>query len=66
MTDSSGLQRLIARAYQLRIAAGIGERAARWGAAVDASRAEPYIRPRQRPQLVEAPADEPSVGEGQS
>jgi micrococcal nuclease len=30
VTDPSGLQRLIERAYQLRIAAGIGERAARW------------------------------------
>jgi hypothetical protein len=64
VTDPSGLQRLIERAYQLRIAAGIGERAARWGAVVDASRAEPYIRP--RPQLVEAPPEEPPVGEGQA
>lgn len=63
MSEPSALQRLIDRAYQLRIAAGIGERAARWGAVVDASRAQPYIRPRPRPELVQPPADETEEGQ---
>jgi hypothetical protein len=63
VSEPSGLQRLIDRAYQLRIAAGISERAARWGAVADASRAQPYIRQRPRLEVVEPPADE-TVGEG--
>jgi hypothetical protein len=64
VSEPSGLQRLIDRAYRLRIAAGVSERAARWGAVVDASRAEPYIR--QRPQLVEVPIDEPPIEEAEA
>lgn len=65
MSEPSGLQGLIERAYQLRIAAGISERAARWGAVVDASRAQPYIRQHQRPKLVQPPVDETGEGEQQ-